>query len=345
MEIEKRIISSLNMPYSTAELSLSGKRFLVTASEAIGEHAYIIDPLTWTVSDLWMGDTGVMNIIQIPDTDKLLAITKFYPVFQSCDAEVCLIEPTEKGYMHPWNIKPILRLPFCHRIGILKNSNGLFLIGCQLCHDKEYQDDWKQPGSIWISEIPEAGHGEWKWHELFSGLTKNHGLFIEKENQIYICAENGVLHFDLSDYFPGNYCTPELVIDAPSSDIWITEKDNKRTAVTIEPFHGNTLSVYQIGDKQYNKFSSYEIDFGHVAWTGDIFGKLYAIAGSRGGEKQLELIDLESGERKVIDEEVGPTQISVFEQDDCTFIFSANHGAGDVSIYKISDEKMYTELR
>lgn len=336
MNIEKHKIVDLPMVYVTAELNLGGKRYLAAVSEAPGEHAYIIDPETKDYAELWQGETGVMNVIQIPGTDKLLTITRFYPIFQSKEAAICLLEPTENGYMSPWKIREVLRLPFCHRIGIVQNDNGLFVIGCALCEDKAFQDDWSQPGAIWMAPIPENTDDEWQMTKVFGGLTKNHGLHIEDGNQVYICAENGVLHFDMAAYKAGETLMPTLVTATPTSDISITHADGECLAGVIEPFHGNTLALYALGKNRYELKGKWDIDFGHVCWVGDVLGKTALIAGSRGGNKQLEVIYAESGERVVLGEGVGPTQVSVYREADCVKILAANHGAGEVSLYTLT---------
>lgn len=336
MKIEKTKIVDLPMVYVTAELNLGGKRYLAAVSEAPGEHAYIIDPETCDYADLWHGETGVMNVIQIPGTDKLLTITRFYPIFQSKEAAICLLEPTEKGYMAPWKIREVLRLPFCHRIGIVSNSNGLFVIGCSLCHDKAFQEDWSQPGAIWMAPIPQNTDDEWKLTKVFDGLTKNHGLHIENGNQVYICAENGVLHFDVANYQVGEKLMPTLVSTTPTSDISMTHVDGECLVGVIEPFHGNTLALYGMDSNRYDLKRSWEVDFGHVVWIGNILGQPALIAGSRGGDKQLEVIFINTGERIELDRHVGPTQISVYHDDDSVKVLAANHGAGEVSLYTLT---------
>lgn len=335
MRIEKQKICDLPMVYVTAELSLGGKRYLAAASEAPGEHAYIIDPETGDYAELWQGETGVMNIIQIPGEERLLVITKFYPIFQSKEASVCLLTPGPGGYMAPWHIEEVLKLPFVHRIGIFESDEGLFLLGCQLCHDKDFQEDWSQPGALWTAPVPKAG-GEWKWSMLFSGLTKNHGLFIDRGNQVYICAENGVLLFDMKHYRAGRQMMPKLVSTTPTSDICVTQDAEGTLAGVIEPFHGDRLAVYRMSEHTYDLLADYDIAFGHVVWIGPVFGKISVIAGSRGGEdKQLEIISLQDGTRTVLDKDVGPTQITVFGDGDPVKILSANHGSGDVSLYAL----------
>ena len=334
MQIEKRKIVDLPMVYVTAQLQLGGKQYLAVASEAPGEHAYIIDPETGRYADLWKGDTGVMNIVQIPGTEKLLVIVRFYPIFQSREAAVCLLEPGKDGYMGQWNIREVAKVPFCHRIGVVSNPHGKFLLACQLCADKDFQEDWSKPGSLWTAPIRDDGVGQWELTELFGGLTKNHGLHIENDNQVYICAENGVMYFDLSDY-AGGAVQPVLLTTTPSSDISLHCRDGRTFAGVIEPFHGDTLAVYEQELGSWNPLARYDISFGHVVWMGELFGKDAVIAGSRGGEKQLEVISPENEQRIVLDRDVGSTQITVYRQGDVVRILSANHGAGEVAVYTL----------
>lgn len=337
MKVIKQKIADLPMVYVTAELCLRGKRYLAAVSEERGEKAYIIDPQTGKYAELWQGDTGVMNVIQIPGKEQLLVIVRFYPVFQSRDAAICLVEPTSDDFMKPWRIQEVISLPFCHRIGIVKTGDGLFVLGCQLCKDKEFQEDWSKPGALWMARIPRKPEEEWNPIKIFDGLIKNHGLFIERENQIYICAENGVLQFDLSNYREGETVIPRILTTTPTSDICIAEKNGQKYAGAIEPFHGNTASIYRMTDNSYEKIRSYCIDFGHVIWLGELFGKLSLIVGSRGGEKNLEIIDVESDMHTLLESDVGPTQISVYQEENTIKILSANHGSGEVTLYSLSE--------
>ena len=336
MNLQKRKIVDLPWVYATAELTLGGKRYLSAISEARDGHAYIIDPETFEAADLWVGDTGVMNLIQIPGREQLLVITRFYPVFQSQEAQICLLTPSQKGYMAPWTIKPVMQLPFCHRIGIVQSENGLFVIGCQLCRDKDFQEDWSQPGGIWMAPIPDAPDGEWKLTRVFDGLTKNHGLFIAQGNQVYISCENGVLLFDMARYQTGQTVRPTLVTTTPTSDIWLAQGAQALLVGAIEPFHGDTLSIYNLTATGYNRQEFYAIHFGHVVWLGNVLGKACAIVGNRGGDKSLRLITLDTGETLTLDSDVGPTQITVYEDGGQFHILAANHGAGEVCLYTLT---------
>ncbi len=323
MRIDERKILDLPGVYSTAALDLVGKMYYAVASENRGEGAFILDSESLEHSRLWDDDeSGVMNIVQIPGEERLLAITKFYPVFQSKEAEVCLLEPGEGGFLSPWNKKKVIDLPYCHRIGVFENGNGKFVVCCSLCQDKDFQEDWSKPGAVYIARI-----GSWKLWKVHEGLTKNHGLCIDGTD-IYVASEDGVLRFDASTYAEGDLIRAERISGTPTSDISVSEK----YFATIEPFHGNASALY---DRKYSKIRTRRMDFGHVVWTGTINGRSYVILGSRAGEKELVLIDAETGEETVIDKNVGPTQVTVAYKDGYSIILAANHAAGTVCTYHI----------
>lgn len=336
MYVEKIKMIDLPAVYATAELNLAGRRYLAAASEARNGRAYIIDAETFELAELWCGDAGVMNVVQIPGRNQLLAITRFYPIFQSKEASICLLEPTEKGFLSPWKISEVIKLPYCHRIGVITNKNGLFVLGCQLCHDKEFQEDWTKPGAIWAASIPENTDGKWKLSKVFDGLTKNHGLFIADGNQVYVCSENGVMMFDMSCYRAGESLLPMLLSSTPTSDVWISREGEERIVGAIEPFHGDTLSIYDLTGTAYEPKMRFPIHFGHVIWMGTIFGRSAAIVGNRGGEKNLDILFWKTGETITLDRNVGPTQISVYKDGEQIRILSANHGANEVCLYVLS---------
>lgn len=325
MKIEKRKLADLTAVYVTNELTLGGRRYYAAASENPGEHAYIFDTEKDEMSPLWLGDTGCMNVIQIPGEEKLLAITKFYPVFKSKEAEICLLEPTEKGYLSPWKKTTVLKVPYVHRIGCFENKKGeKFLIVCALCKDKDFVDDWSKPGAFYVCKI-----GEWKLTKLVDGILKNHGLWIAGKSDVYVTSENGVMYFDFSDYEEGKVVKPLLLSGHPTSDLSVSDDGY----ATIEPFHGDKGRLYSWSGEIK---AEYDINFGHVVWYGTLFGRKYIIYGSRGGDKQLEMKDIESKETTIIDENVGPTQITVVDCGDWVEILSANHGAGTVYLYTLT---------
>ena len=335
MNIRKKVIASSPGVYSTAEFLFDNEQFLATASENRGEKAYIIDPRTLEYKQLYEGEVGVMNIVQVPQKKQLLCITKFYPIFQSKETTICSLTPRDDNVLSTWDKKEIKILPFCHRIGVVTIGKTYYLLACTLCEDKDFQEDWSKPGSLWIARIPEDPSGTWDFHKVFEGLTKNHGLFIEHDNQVYISSDNGVMLFDFTIYREGSLLIPILVSNAPTSDIYIHEYKERRLIAAIEPFHGDKLNLYQETNNQIELVNSFAISFGHIVWIGLLFEELVLIVGNRGSEKNLEIINISDGRRELIDTGVGSTQMSVYYEQNSVKILSANHGSGEISLYTI----------
>lgn len=330
MKIYKEKIVDNPGVYSTGVFDFGGKTYFGAVSENRGERAFIIDASTLKYEELWKGDTGVMNIIQIPHEEKLLAITKFYPIFQSKEACIISLVP-DGGVMKPWKTEKAFDLPYCHRIGLITIRDEFYLVCCTLCKDKDFLEDWTKPGAIYIAKVPKEQNETWKVAKVFEGLTKNHGLFINHDNQVYIGSENGIMLFDFSSYQDGDMVFPKVITTTPTSDIWISGD----FMATIEPFHGDVLSLYEFKERSIQKKESYTIDFGHVVWIGKFLDQDVIIAGSRGGTKALELINLSTGERIEIDSGVGTTQISVLENGESLTVIAANHGVGEICLYTI----------
>lgn len=330
MKLSKSKLVNLPAVYVTEIVKLRSKYYYLVASEDRGENAYIIDSETLEKKDLWKGDTGVMNIVQIPGREELLCITKFYPIFQSSCAEISLLKPQNEDIFGTWEKEVVLKVPYCHRIGVVKNDEGkLFLISSALCEKKEYETDWRFPGAAYISEIPTKEGEKWELKKFLSPLTKNHGLWIEDGNKCYITAEEGIFKMDFSNYKSGEDVNVEKISSTPTSDISLSPS----FYATIEPFHGDTGSLYT---KEGKIIKSYPIKFGHAVWTGKLFSQNVVILGERDGEKALKIYNVDTGEEMTIDQGIGPTQITVLDLGSEVRILSANHGAGNVYLYTLT---------
>lgn len=336
MHIEKKKLMDIKDVYVAETLILGNTRYYAVASEMKGEGAFLINSETLNVTPFWTDESGVMNIIQLPFSDNVLCIDKFYPVFQSKEAEISILSPSGNEYGTTWSRKSIKKLPFCHRIGIVRGKEDNFLIACTLCEDKKFQDDWSKPGSVFVASISDSLRtGEWDFLRICDGLVKNHGLYIDN-NHVYIASEKGIIYLDFSSYWFGKNIKPEIISTVPTSDLCICSLGKRKIMATIEPFHGDRISVYELYDGTVKSMWTTGISFGHVIWCGKVLGEFCVIAGSRGGEKRLELYGIDGKLKAVIDDNVGPTQISVFSIcDDETFILSANHGIGEVALYSI----------
>ena len=164
------------------------------------------------------------------------------------------------------------------------------------------------------------------------------GCSLKKNSQVTICADNGVLFFDMADYAEGEPLKPVVGWETPTSDICFFREAGKTLAAAIEPFHGNQGSVYECGNGAPRKLAAYDISFGHAVWIGRLCGKPALILGSRAGEaKALEIIPLDTGERLTLESGAGPTQLTVYEESGVSCILSANHESGEVVLYKLRE--------
>jgi hypothetical protein len=344
MNIHKRKLADLEGVYSTSVIDLGGERCLVGASENREKESFLFFPPGWEKSLLWRTPGGVMNIVQAPGSPRLFSITDFYPIFQSENAAVCEITPIG-DFKDPWNINRVLSVPFVHRIGLIRNPDAAYLLCCSLCKSKKFQDDWSTPGSLFISPVPEKNNPDaWQLKEVFTGLSKNHGLFIYRDNQVFVAAEEGIFFFDFSRYDLNKPIKPVHISETPTSDIFIDDMDNDGNleAGTIEPFHGNSFALYRLLGNELILLHRSDLEFGHVVWIGRLFGFPSAITANRGGDKALVLYQNKTGniendrwEKTIIDSGTGATQISVFSGEDKVYIFAANHGIGEIGLYTI----------
>lgn len=343
MKIIKHKLADLPGVYVVNTIGLEDKIYLVGASENRGESCLLFtEENRWNQTLMWNVKTGIMNVIQIPNTKKILSITEFYPIFQSEHAgvDLCTYNNTP---LETWNIERIIDLPYVHRIGIIHNDGIPYLLLSTLCKIKKFQEDWSSSGSVYICKIPN-NEEKWELHLLHEGFMKNHGLFILEDNKAFISSETGVVLFDFSSSTPVKNVSPQIISNTPTSEVFIDDIDGDGILEmgAIEPFHGNTLSLYKYINNKLELMFQDQIDFGHVIWIGKIGGLPSIICGNRGGERNLLLYQYDenlksSWGKKIIDYGVGATQINVKQKGNKTLILSSNHGLGEVCLYTIEN--------
>jgi hypothetical protein len=106
--------------------------------------------------------------------------------------------------------------------------------------------------------------------------------------------------------------------------------------VTIEPFHGNTLNVYDCVDGKWNKLYTDELWFGHGLSCGMFKGEPVIVVGNRRGPLTLNMYRrLPDGNfvREILEDGVGPTQTQVFTAGGTDYIMSANQLKNEVALY------------
>jgi len=344
MNVRKRTLAELPAVYAVGTIDLPGGTHYVAASEG-REACLLFAPPDWTVSTVWDVPGGAMNVVPVPGrAGTILAIQGFFPVFDSEGAGIVYAtagaDPTR-----PWRVQRVVDLPFVHRIDVVEVDHVPYVVAATLCGGKTFKDDWSQPGAVYVAAVPRKPDDPWYLEKVLDGIGRNHGMTVaavEGERAVLVAGREGLFRLRIPD-IPGQRWSSVCLIEREISDVALfdLDGDGEPEIVAIEPFHGDRLVVYDLVQGAWRPVSATAVDFGHVVWAGSLFGRPSIIAGSRGGAKDLVLLqpegcDLEGARRIVLDEGVGPTQVVVREQDEGVHVMSANHGAGEVALYEIS---------
>ncbi len=334
IKFKKIFTDHLDHCYSVMRLKDSEHDFIVAASEENQPcYAYDLND-NYSRTTVWPNVGGTMTMVQIPGTLNFLATQRFYPGFNS--AKCRIVKEIFNG--HSWDQFLVRDFPYIHRFDIISHKNGFWFIGCSIANSKKNSDDWTDPGKIFIADYDDLTSSLHNIRALETRIIKNHGYRrVEKSNYSFITGESGIykLHYPINE----NNWKLEQVSDKETSDIAFADinNDGKDEYLTIEGFHGR---YYRISDNSFQTLyqNSGGSPFGHAIWGGIIGNKYYYIFGYRSDAKKLLLIDEENGKfnEQVIDTNVGPSNVLVFEKNGHLNLLSANREADEVAIYEIT---------
>lgn len=342
MNVKKTDLAALDQVYSISLIDVEGQRYCMAASEAEGGSCLLIHTVTGKVYPVWRQPGGTMTLLPVKGEEgTFLSIDRFYPVFRSEEAEITHNTlHLENGELACSRTR-LARLPFVHRISLIQTADGPFLAGGTLCAGKDFVEDWSKPGGVWVGRY--RGCQPLELVEIHTGLVKNHGMFVQQTlegDQLYVCADQGVIRLR---YESSGWLSDTLTQD-PASDVWLydVDGDGAEEMLTIQPFHGDIITVYRRQGDAWRAGETLPLTFGHVLWAGSFAGDPCIIGGSRGADKELTayLVKKSAGgpvfEPRTLDTGVGPTQIAVEETREGLIIYGANHGAGTVAKYELT---------
>lgn len=339
MIFTKKKIAAADAGYSLTTASLLGKQCIIAASEA-NEPAFVCTEPDFKPQVLAAEPGGCMGFAAIPGRDDaLLMITEFYPVFKSEHAGIHLYT-AKNGFAEPWEGKRVIDLPYVHRIA----SVGGFLIASTVCSGKDYQEDWSQPGTVYVAAIPEDLEGGWQLKPVMEGIHRNHGMSVgtyKNRETIFITGTEGVFALFVPDS-PQDVWSHEQILAQEVSEIALHDfdGDGEEEMAVIEPFHGNTLSVYKSIQNNWKQVFSASLHFGHGLWAGDLGGSPAIVVGNRRESKDLVCyagtgFDLK---KQIVDPASGTTNLIVLNNGDKQFIVSANQEYREYAIYTVENE-------
>lgn len=342
MKISKINLGELYRCYSTMAMELDGVIHFFYASEEKGYPCY-----AFPVNDLenrkvvWEKGGGTMSMIPLPNRkNEFLAIMDFYlKETPSVSKLVWFKYSAESGFEQ----KDLFYLPYLHRFDLYQTEDSLYLICATIAEHKEHKEDWTYPGKIYVTELPDDLNQPFELKVLKNGLFRNHG-YCRSKTHIggFFASDNGVYKVTapINKNLDWNI---DLLMDGKISEIAFSDinHDSIEEMITIEPFHGNSIKIYQNNDNAFNEIYSYpyELDFAHTILGTSLFNKNCFIGGIRRVNPDLFIITQENNELKttIIDQGCGPANCNVYFDKNTIYIHSANHTQNHAALYVVEE--------
>lgn len=116
--------------------------------------------------------------------------------------------------------------------------------------------------------------------------------------------------------------------------------DGEKELLTLSPFHGDTLRIYNKSGSGYAPVFEYakKIEFAHAICGCTICGRNMAIIGYRKGERELLAVYHLNGEYvvEVLDRDVGPANVLHSVVDGKDILLSANREINEIAYYTVN---------
>ena len=330
--MKKKKILEIKSVYTANAFKVDGRTCVGAGSETTP--AVYLQDLASGESSLVDGcPGGVMSFVPVPGHPELFySIMGLFPPFVGADAGVFMHRRTATG----WETSKAMALPFAHRCDILDKDGKSYVFAASCSKFKENPADWSLSGELYV--IPLDSDGLAGEPELvYNKIWRHHGMLkacIDGVETILFSGAEGIFYMVLSD----SKWSVKQFFDHEVSEFALIDLDGDGVdeLVTIEPFHGNTLNVYDCQDGQWVKLYTDELWFGHGLSAGMFKGEPVFVVGNRRGPLTLNmyrrLADGSFG-RETLEEEAGPTQTLVFTADGVDYILSANQLKDEVALY------------
>lgn len=341
MKITKKKLGDLDRCYCASHLITNQGNKVILASEAYvdeGRPCYSYYGDDFENSNLvWENEGGCMSILQIPNKEnEILAIQDFY-LKESPSRSKIVWGVFENN---KWTFKDLIYKEYIHRFAIAKVEDELFLVFATISDKKNDKEDWSIPGSIYAAKLPKDLNEKMELEMIKTGLFRNHGFYYdnrEGKNNIYFGSDQGIdklyLSKEIKDW------RFERIIEKPVGEIAISDLDGDGIdeIITIEPFHGNKIRIYDQKNEKLNQVYEYEneIDFAHALIAMNFRDIPTFVCGVRRVEAELFYIQYKDGKyvSNIIEKGVGPANLDYFSLKDKDIIISANHSKNEAAIY------------
>lgn len=333
--MKKKVILNIQSVYTANAFHVGNEMYVGAGSETTPQ--VYLSSLSSGESSLVDGcPGGVMSFVPVPGRQDLFySIMGLFPPFVGLEAGVFMHRRTADG----WETVRAMHLPFAHRCDILNKDGRNYIFAASCSKHKDNPADWSQSGELYV--IPLDGNGLPEEPELvYNVIWRHHGMLkavVEGEETILFSGAEGIFRLVLDD--SGKWQAVSI-FDQEVSEFGLIDMDGdgEDELVTIEPFHGNTVNIYDRTPEGWDKKYSGELSFGHGLSCGMFGGEPVVVVGNRRGSLTLDLIkaiDFSKGEfsREAIEQEAGPTQTQVFTTEGIDYILSANQLKNEVALY------------
>lgn len=336
----KSFVANLPMSYAINNFVINKTHVGIVASEGKANCFMFSLMPPYKQDVIWHNAGGTMSIAQLSDDGSFLAVQNFFKGFNSKTA--CIVHATPKT--GSWEVKKILDLPYVHRMDVINIKGQNYIVAATLCEDKKYKEDWRSPGRVWLGEIMDNGEIK-DLTILIPSITKNHGFYKGKRNGrniILITGMDGIFEIQIPTEPDLNWTYEQIIEGEEISDVAVVDIDNDGIdeLVTINGFHGDKIAINKFLNGKWEEVYSYPVKFGHVVWGGDVLGRKSIIIGYREANAALMLLQKKAEgwpmEHFVIDELIGPTNISVLPTDkECKILCSCGK-TQEIVVYEIT---------
>lgn len=334
MKFTHKHLDELYRAYAASILEIDNETAVLVASEEKGYPCYMYSGKDFETKEVvWQDGGGCMSIIQIPGkTNEFLAVRDFYlKVSPSLSKLVWGKYSKETG----WVIKDVQSLPYLHRFDIYTVGGENYVVAATIADEKDHKEDWSRPGSIYTAKLSDNPTDGLVFEQIGTGYFRNHGYY-QFEGCGYFTSDQGIVkltpHADKEWEF-------EQILDGMIGEVALMDinGDGKAELMTIEPFHGNAMKVYEETEEGYKEVFKYpfEVDFAHTLVGNTLKGVPCFVGGVRRVNCELFVITYENNEYKVtiVDEGAGPSNLMVGHQEGRDFIISANHTRNESAVY------------
>ncbi|MBQ9348995.1 MAG: hypothetical protein IJT94_16935 [Oscillibacter sp.] len=348
MNVEKKVIASLNKCYAMSELTCQGEHCFLVAAEK-RDPCYLFSEDGTLLETVWTEPGGIMTMTPVPGADgQFLTTQRFFSPNDSKEASIAVC--TRKG-KDDWERRTLCKAPFVHRFGILNRNGVNYLLVCCLKSGHEHKDDWRFPGAVYATVLPKDLSVFNEDHPLTlikikDGMLRNHGyckIEMEGHDAAVVGCEEGTFLFT-PPAAPGKEWGIEQLCAVPASDSVLLDfdGDGKLELGTISPFHGASLTIYHL-----DAFGNYvprwklplpeaDTEFLHATWAGELCGKPTWVVGWRKGTRATIAITCQDGvyQTETIDENTGCANVMHFvNKDGKDVIVATNREIDEAAMY------------